>query len=139
MCMIDDADGAVTTISGLLQRVARVTHKCKECCRIIDKGEKYFVESYVFEGEFTTHKTCAHCKVARDWLQDECGGWLYGGVAEDIREHVFSKMYSMSLTRVAVGMQWQWRTPKGRLMLVPRMPKTTHDAAIDAAMKGDKT
>ena len=130
MCMVDDSDGSVTEISGLLQRMARVTHTCKECCRTIDKGETYFVESYVFDGDFHTHKTCAHCKVARDWLQAECGGWLYEGVEEDIREHVFSRMYPMSLARIAVGMQWKWRTPKGRLMPIPAMPQTTHEAAL---------
>ena len=129
MCMVDDGAGAVTEITGLLKRVARVAHWCNECCRLIEKGETYFVESYVFEGDFTTHKTCAHCKIARDWLQAECGGWLYGGVEGDIREHVFSRMYPMALARIAVGMQWEWRTPKGRLLPIPAMPQTTHKAA----------
>lgn len=125
MCMVDDGDGAVTEISGVVQRVARVKHTCRECHRTIDKGETYFVEAYVFEGDFTTHKTCAHCKVARDWLQAE---------NERLREEIDA------LRTDAERYRWL-REHKFKhnghcfALTGPILWETTLDAAIDEAMK----
>ena len=135
MCMIDDGDGAVTMIDDGRYIRARSKHKCKECGRFIEPGESYHREVYKFDGEFSTHKTCAHCMVVRRWLSDECGGWLFGGVEEDAREHVFENRgyYGLDLYRAVVGMQWQWRTPSGRLLPVPMDIKTSDE--MRAAMK----
>ena len=129
MCLIDDGDGRVTMIDDGGYVRARAKHKCKECFRFIEPGETYHREVFKFEGEFSTHKTCAHCMVVRGWLQDECGGWLYGGVEEDAREHVFDNRgyYGVDLYRAVVGMQWQWRTPSGRRMRVPNQIKTSDE------------
>jgi hypothetical protein len=109
--------------------VAKAAHRCAECGRVIEPGERYLRERYVWDGKFTVHKTCAHCEVARDWLAQECGGWLYGGVEEDIREHCFGYGYGMDLYRLAVGIAWKWRTPRGRLLPVPAVPQTGHEIA----------
>ena len=45
---------------------ARKEHKCHECGSIILIGEKYLVEKEVFDGVFSTHKTCLPCKEVRD-------------------------------------------------------------------------
>lgn len=139
MCMIDDAD-EVTRIDEGKYRVARSTHKCAECARIIDPGESYYIEVYRFDGRFTRHKTCAHCMVVRGWLEDECGGWLYGDVEGDARQHVFDNRgyYGMDLYRAVVGMAWQWCTRSGRLLPVPRPIKTSDEmrAAIARARVG---
>ena len=126
MCMIDCGDGFVTLLSRQT-RTAKKEHKCRECFRVIAAGEKYLLESYVFDGDFTAHKTCAHCMVVRDWLQDECGGLLYGGVEEDAREHVFENRgyYGYELYRAVVGMQWKWRSPSGRLLPIPKPIRTS--------------
>jgi hypothetical protein len=126
MCMIDDCDER-STVLGESHPVARKKHKCGECRRVIEPGERYLAESLLFEGEVSTHKTCAHCEVARDWLARECGGWIYSGVAEDIREHVTSGYYGMAVARMAVGMSWKWRGKNGELFPVPSLPKTTHE------------
>ena len=127
MCMIDDSDGQVTMLRDGKYVTAKKQHKCAECHRFIEQGERYHVETYKFDGAVTTHKTCAHCMVARDWLQDECGGSLYGAIEEDIREHCFSRVYRMDLYRVAVGMSWCWRTPSGRLLPVPKAITTSDE------------
>lgn len=137
MCMMDDSDGAVTMIAeGRFYR-AKTQHKCAECRRVIHAGESYHRESYVFDRQFSIHKTCAHCMVVRGWLQNECGGWLYGAVEEDAREHVHNNghLYGLDLYRAVVGMAWQWRTRAGRLLPVPKPIKTSDEmrAAIDAA------
>lgn len=128
MCMFDsDGDGTVTMIHDGSYRKARKAHKCAECRRVIEAGESYHVEAFTFEGDFSWHKTCAHCMVARGWLQGECGGWLYGGVIEDLREHCHEGPYDMGVFRIAVGASWKWRGKRGNLLPVPAMPPTTHD------------
>jgi hypothetical protein len=127
MCMIDyDGDGRVTLLSQATP-VARKAHKCRECRREIAIGERYHVDRFVWEGRLDTHKTCAHCMVAREWLRQECGGYLFGGVEEDIREHAHNGDYPMGVHRLAVGMAWKWRTPTGKMLPIPAVPPTTHE------------
>ena len=122
MCMIDDADGTVTVIENGRYFRAMLEHKCAECRRVIERGESYHAEVYVFDRELTRHKTCTHCMVVRQWLQDECGGWCYGSVEEDAADH--SSGYGMDLARAVIGMRWQWRGPSGRLLKVPAPIRT---------------
>ena len=126
MCMMDSGDGLVKMLSEA-DPVARLPHKCRECRRDIAAGERYHVDRYLWEGKLDTHKTCAHCMVARQWLNDECGGWLFGAVEEDIREHAHNGDYSIAVHRLAVGMAWKWRTPTGKLLSIPKVPQTTHE------------
>lgn len=125
MCMIDD--GEFVTLLSERTRKARKQQKCRECFRFIEPGEFYIEHNYVFDGEFKSHKMCAHCDVARRWLNDECGGYLYGGIEEDIREHAHGGYYQMAIYRLAIGMQWKWRTPSGRLLPIPAMPQTSDE------------
>ena len=121
MCMIEDSDGPVVLLSES-QPVARTRHQCSECRRVIDPGERYLREFCLFDGRVTTHKTCAQCQVARNWLSDHCRGWCYGAVEEDVRKHAHEG-YPMYVARLAIGMQWMWRTPRGKLMPVPKLPE----------------
>lgn len=132
--MLDDSDGAVTMIEDGKYVRARTEHKCQECHRAIAPGESYHREVYLWEGVFNLHKTCAHCMVVRGWLQDECGGWLYGGVEEDAREHIFNNPghYGIDLHRAVVGMSWNWRTRSGRLLPVPHAIKTSDELRREA-------
>ena len=134
MCMIDDADGTVTSLGPGRYVTARREHKCAECARRIGAGESYFREAYTWDGNFTLHKTCTHCMVVRQWLQDECGGWCYGSVEEDAADH--SSGYGMDLARAVIGMRWQWRGPSGRLLKVPA-PIRTGDELRAAIAKAE--
>lgn len=136
MCMLDYSDGAVSMI-GDEWRKAKKEHRCKECKRTIEPGERYSYETFHWDGEFHVHKTCEHCIVVRDWLQAECGGWLFGGVEEDFDEHS-NKYGRADLLRISVGMDWKWCGPSGRLLPVPAMPPTTFDLrqAAQAAATG---
>lgn len=49
------------------------------------------------------------------WLLPSCKGC--GAVRE----------YGIGVARLAVGMQWQWKTPSGALLPLPAMPMTTHE------------
>lgn len=124
MCMVDMADERVIVLHER-QHKARIEHKCRECGRNIRVGEHYTVERYVFDGSATSHKTCSHCMVVRDWLSAECGGFLYGSIEEDIVEHA-REGYGIEVIKLAVGMRRNWTTRKGTLMSTPKLPITTH-------------
>ena len=126
MCLVHDADGNVELLSES-SPAAKIEHKCNECHRIISPGERYHNERFIWDGRFSIHKTCAHCMVIRCWLNDECGGWLYGAVGEDIIEHAANGGYPIGVYRLAVGVKWKWRSRSGKLLPVPVMPKTTHE------------
>lgn len=126
MCMIENADGTCLVLSDRNYK-ARKTHKCAECGRVIGIGETYRVERLVFYNEASTHKTCPHCVIVRDWLNGECGGFLYGGIEEDILEHVHYGGYGIGVGRLAAGMCKAWRNKDGQVLALPKMPLTTHE------------
>lgn len=117
MCMVDDGDGYATVLREK-QPTARKTHRCCECYRDIKAGETYTLEVALFDGSVSAFKTCTHCKVARDWLRAECGGFVWSGVEEDIREHL-GYGYGMGLARVSVAMRNKWARRDGALRPVP--------------------
>lgn len=125
MCMTDDAE-RVTKVSAAY-RTARKPHRCAECGRAIEPGESYHYETFVFDGKFTSHKTCKHCMVARQWLSDECGGWVYGAVQEDIDEHAAYEGYGFRVRLLAAGMARKWKRKDGRMWPVPKVPPTAHE------------
>lgn len=127
MCMIDDAD-PVTMLRDEDQR-ARKLHRCNECRRIIIPGEVYRCEVFVFEGKRSTHKTCPHCMVLREWLQYECSGFIFGAVVEDYREHFYGRRFDVQ--RLAVMAERRWFRPGQGLYPVPPRPKTTHERVLD--------
>jgi len=42
--------------------IARKWHRCCECGSIIDPGEKYFYVTGLWDGDFSTYKTCEICQ-----------------------------------------------------------------------------
>lgn len=121
MCMIDGDDDRVTVLHER-HRTARKEHRCAECGRGIVVGEPYLVERFINDGEASTHKTCRHCEAVRGWLLSECGGWLYGGVAEDIGEHAQEGAGGLPVKLAAVGISRRWKRSDGRMWPVPRFP-----------------
>jgi hypothetical protein len=129
MCMIDYCDERATVLHEQ-NRVARKQHKCSECQRQILTGEQYMHEAIVNDSSVDIFRTCEHCQVVREWLSEECGGWAYGGVEEDIREH-FYEGYGLPVGRLAAGMSRHWRRRDGRLMPVPVCPPTSISNATE--------
>lgn len=83
--------------------------------------------SGVGEDGFFSSKTCTHCTIAQAWLRRECGGFCYGMVEEDIRDHIAEARDTapLSLAKLVVGMQRQWkRFYTDALMSQPKMPGT---------------
>lgn len=120
MCRIDGAERSTVLSSGY--KVARKDHKCAECYRPIAKGERYYYEAITYDGYFDTHKTCQHCQVARDWLVQNCGGFIYGEVIEEIEEHAQDYPdLRRPLRRIVAGASRKWAF-RGALVRVPAMP-----------------
>jgi hypothetical protein len=122
MCRVDDAERC--TQLQLCERKARKEHRCSECYRTIAKGERYRYEVTVYDGFTSTIKTCKHCWVAREWLTENCGGFIYKQVLEEIREHAEEyPRLALPLYRIctAAGRKWQ-RFDNSGLMSVPKLP-----------------
>lgn len=52
---------------------ARKQHTCCECASPIDPGERYQYVSGLWDGRFSTYKTCMVCAIARDnAIMDGC-------------------------------------------------------------------
>ena len=121
MCRADGAD-SWPEFSTYEMRKAIKKHKCEECGRDINPGESYAYEALKFEGEFYQHKTCQHCLVPIDWLKINCGGYIFGEVCDEIKEHAeeYSKL-ALPLMRLVVGMKRRWRKFNGEgLMTIPQ-------------------
>lgn len=107
MCAIDGADPC--EISSVTHPKARKIHRCGECGRSIMPGEVYHSCFMVMEGCASTFKVCAHCQTATKWLAQNCGGWLYEGVLEEIVEHAQEYPYlAEPLLKLAEGMRSKW-------------------------------
>lgn len=87
---------------------ARKQHRCDECRRLIERGERY--ESFwgLYDSNWYNAKTCAHCLAARRWLAIECSGWLWELVSDDLMEH-FEEQPDLHLGRLIVGMRRGWK------------------------------
>lgn len=118
MCMIDLADESYV-IHNARMIVARKEHRCGECRRTIAVGEIYeYVTALAPGNSWDRWKTCEHCVWARQWLRNECNGWLYEMVYEDLKEHWDEEVLlrNLDLGRRIVGMRRRWQGFDGQLM-----------------------
>jgi hypothetical protein len=82
------------------------------------------------EGDMWQAKMCAHCHAGAALLQKHCGGWLFGGVQEDLQDHISEVLpWSMRAARLVVGMRRKWRRFDGNGMM--------SQASGDKAMQGE--
>lgn len=102
---------------------ARKEHRCDECFSTIQPSTRYRYEAYVYEGDFTAHKTCRVCMQAREWIDEVChGAFYYGDVLNEVAEH-----WSEELLR---GLSF------GRLVLnCSRLPKSKRRLLTDQQMR----
>jgi DNA-directed RNA polymerase subunit RPC12/RpoP len=120
--MIDGADPA-TVYSDRWVR-ARKSHKCEECGRSIAAGERYHYEFVVYDRQADSYHTCEHCGVAQRWLQENCGGYLFGGIIEDIIEHANEyRELEDELRVLSNGMIARWRSASD-LAPLPPLPRS---------------
>ena len=125
MCMADGGD--TCDVWETRTRVARKTHKCAECGRVIAKGESHRFYKGLIYGSWFDGRQCAHCMVMADWLSRECGGFLTEGVLEDFEEHA-REYHRFDLWRLTWGGRHQWRR-NGALLPIPTLPLTSEQLA----------
>lgn len=68
---------------------ARKEHKCDECSRIINRGEKYEYVFGIYSDSYDNPcimKTCSICLSIREAFF--CDGFLHGDIIEAVREHI---------------------------------------------------
>ena len=73
-------DGATFIEEAL--RYARKQHRCFECGRTINPKEVYEHTRGMWEGSFSTYKTCLDCYSVRKAMFKN--GWVYGMIWEDV-------------------------------------------------------
>lgn len=125
MCRIDYADGPIDFYSEHYYK-AKKQHKCGECGRDIEIGEKYRYMSGKWEGEFASYKACIHCSEGMDWLTTECGGFMFSEVVEEIEEHARDSYKKLNvhdpLLRFCVGARRHWKKfTSNELMNIPNV------------------
>jgi len=64
-CIFVEGDGDTCVVYPEENPRARREHKCDECDRVIKKGEYYFKERFLYDGDFETQKTCTDCMSVR--------------------------------------------------------------------------
>lgn len=69
---------------------ARKPHKCCECGREINVGERHEVFVARSEGQFFSKRTCAECQDVRESLYCN-GGWIFGALWSDVEEQIFAE------------------------------------------------
>lgn len=122
MCV--DYDGGCEFIQEKMVK-ARKEHRCCECHRTIQPGESYEKTVGNWEGAFSVFKTCAHCVAAREWIMDTCGGFMYCGLDEELKEHLdeyswcWQKMNLGFVARGLVGLRRGWKKFKGNGLMTP--------------------
>lgn len=127
MCMHDDPSVDMPEFCGRSNRKARKDRKCSECFRTIKVGETYEYMAGKWDGRLDTFSTCQHCLVAREWLVNECGGYVFGGVKEDLRQHWeershYRRRWGRDMLKRLAGAVWgmrrKWTRLSGELMAV---------------------
>ena len=96
---------------------ARKPHKCRECRRIIQRGEVYERFTGKFDGDLFCVKTCLQCAEIRDAFNCD-GGAIIDGLWSEMEDYVFPQMTTGCLDRLATPeakayLLGQWRKWKG--------------------------
>jgi len=65
-------------------RTARKKHRCGECLKDINPGDKYEYVSGIWDGVPHSYKTCLDCKSVRDVFFD---GWSYTQIWDDFHDN----------------------------------------------------
>lgn len=69
---------------------ARKPHRCEECSRVIQVGERHEYVFGVYDGYTITPRTCSHCVGIRQFVKINipCFCYLHGNLIDDCRETI---------------------------------------------------
>lgn len=89
-CIGDTFDSEGPTLHREEVRRSRKSRACCECGQAIAAGDRYEYVRGLWDGYWSTYRTCLLCVEIRHALS--CGYWSYGEVWGDIAETVFEAM-----------------------------------------------
>jgi len=87
-CFSVDNDDYVKMLASNHRRAVK-HHRCDECRGAILPSQTYLDERYLFDGEVSTHKTCAGCESVRESLFCQ---FTYGQLWGDLRDHLYDSI-----------------------------------------------
>lgn len=95
MCLNSEIDNYPKAFSRV-ERKARKDHKCCECRRTIEKGEKYFYESGIWDHGPDSFKTCQECyQIRESFFCDFSYGELWDELFNNIHELNMDKVVEL--------------------------------------------
>jgi hypothetical protein len=86
-CVCIDTDFDPVKIISITNPVSRTRRRCKECRRIIEKGEAYQAIKYSCDGRASMHTICSECENIREIFF--CEGSVFTSLMEDLETHIF--------------------------------------------------
>lgn len=109
MCRFGDGDCADVSNGGT--RTARKPHRCSDCQRTIQPGERYEWGKWLYDGVWSGAKQCVHCRAAGVWLHHKCGGYLWTEILEELEEHWRDEpsLRTFKLAKLICLMRCRWR------------------------------
>lgn len=90
-CPLGGGDDAPATVHVVTVPRAAREHRCAECRETIPKGQKYENVKGLWDGRWSTFKTCLSCVEIRNHFACETG-WEYGSVWSQLEENFFPDM-----------------------------------------------
>jgi hypothetical protein len=82
-------DWPATVFSSSVRRAAK-EHRCCECRETIKVGDHYEHVTGLWDGHWSTYKTCLLCVEIRTHFA--CDGWIFGQLWEDLESNFFPDM-----------------------------------------------
>lgn len=133
MCSVDYDDPPDFWAERCLR--AAKQHQCGECARTIEPGETYWRAASKYNDRIGTYKTCVHCRVGHDWMQENCGGWQYYALADEMDEHINEyPMLAYGLLRIQIGLRRKWRRfDLAGLMPIEPIPRSIRSLVAEPA------
>lgn len=131
MCLDVDYDNDWTQLD-IGVRVARQPHRCEECRRGIDPGERYHYWTGASDGRAFTTKMCSHCRatIALGAAITGCPELWYSGAVFDVEDggpgfvadilnHTLNPVERLRMLRTFAASRRGWRWRDGKLMPMP--------------------
>jgi hypothetical protein len=93
-CYCDDGETADMYIVTKVR--AAKQHKCYECHHHIQRGELHEAVRSLYEGRFSTTRTCARCLDVREYVTAHapCFCWMHGSLLDDARDTLREYAYA---------------------------------------------
>lgn len=89
-CPLESGDGESPELFSSSTVTAAKDHRCTECRETIAKGARHEVVRGMWDGSWSTFRTCLSCVEIRDHFA--CEGYIYGQLWSDLEENFFPDM-----------------------------------------------